>query len=320
MPGENIPDWSTTAASNATADSSINWAEGMARATVNDSARSMMAAIAKKRNLENGSITTAGTANAQTVTSGLSYTSVPTGLIIRVKIGTSLTNTSTASLNMDGIGAVTILTQSAAALTGGELLAGSYYSFRYDGTNWILLDGRNTGRTLLSQQSASASSTIDFTGLDSTYDRYQIDVISVAPATDGVYLFLNVGTGGGPTYQASNYTWGIQTIGPSGSVVNGSTSDAITTTIPLTRHTGTLIGNNTGEHVALTLNFQVPGSSIIPSFQWAGRFIQQDGTSVATYGAAAYTVAGAFTALRFAMSSGNIASGTFNLWGWRKTP
>jgi hypothetical protein len=31
MPGENIQDWSPTATSNATADSSINWAEGMAR-------------------------------------------------------------------------------------------------------------------------------------------------------------------------------------------------------------------------------------------------------------------------------------------------
>lgn len=38
--------WSTTAANNATADPSINWAEGQAPSTVNDSARAMMAAIA----------------------------------------------------------------------------------------------------------------------------------------------------------------------------------------------------------------------------------------------------------------------------------
>lgn len=38
--------WSTTAANNATADSSINWQEGQAPSTVNDSARAMMAAIA----------------------------------------------------------------------------------------------------------------------------------------------------------------------------------------------------------------------------------------------------------------------------------
>lgn len=38
--------WSTTAASNATADPSINWQEGQAPSTVNDSARAMMAAVA----------------------------------------------------------------------------------------------------------------------------------------------------------------------------------------------------------------------------------------------------------------------------------
>ncbi|WP_343654534.1 tail fiber domain-containing protein [Paraburkholderia caribensis] len=38
--------WSTTAAANATADPTINWQEGQAPSTINDSARAMMAAIA----------------------------------------------------------------------------------------------------------------------------------------------------------------------------------------------------------------------------------------------------------------------------------
>lgn len=137
MPGENIQDWSTTAATNSSADSSINWAEGQNPSTVNNSARSMMAAVAKSRNLLNGSITTGGSANAQTVTSGLTYISVPTGLLLYVKIG--FTNTLTATLNLDGIGAVTIKDQSGNNLAGGELLLNSYCNFRYNGTNWVLL-------------------------------------------------------------------------------------------------------------------------------------------------------------------------------------
>jgi len=39
--------WSATAATNATADSAVNWAEGQAPSSVNDSARAMMAAMAK---------------------------------------------------------------------------------------------------------------------------------------------------------------------------------------------------------------------------------------------------------------------------------
>src|SRR5260221_7335031 len=123
MPGEDFQSWSVTAASNATADTGINWAEGQTRASVNNSARSMMAAMAKWRNLLNGSITTGGTANAQTFSSGIGYTgAVPTGLYVRLKIGPALTNTSaTVTLNMDGIGAVTVLKQSGAALWIGGL-------------------------------------------------------------------------------------------------------------------------------------------------------------------------------------------------------
>src|SRR4249920_1196276 len=116
MPGENIQDWSITAASNATADTSINWAEGQARASVNDSARSMMAAHAKNRNLQNGSIVTSGTVNAHAFFSGLDYTTVPTGLRVLLKIGPALTNTAAATLNMDNIGAVAIKDNLAAAL------------------------------------------------------------------------------------------------------------------------------------------------------------------------------------------------------------
>ena len=136
MPGENIMDWSLTAANNGTADSSINWAEGQARASVNDSARSMMAALAKHRNLTNGSITTAGT-NTVTFTSGLSYTAVPTGLQVRLCMGG--TNTGAATLNMDGIGAVAIARSDGSALQGGELILGEYREFRYDSVKWLLL-------------------------------------------------------------------------------------------------------------------------------------------------------------------------------------
>jgi hypothetical protein len=140
MPGENIQDWSVTAANNGTADSAINWAEGQARNTVNNSARSMMAAHAKQRNLQNGSIVTSGTANAQAFFSGLNYTApIPTGLRVLLKIGPTLTNTAAATLEMDGLGPVAIKSIYGTPLTGGEMLAGSYAEFLYDGTNWLLL-------------------------------------------------------------------------------------------------------------------------------------------------------------------------------------
>jgi len=140
MPGENIQDWSTAAANNGTADSAINWAEGQPRNTVNNSARSMMAAIAKDRNLQNSSIVTGGSANAQTFFSGLNYTApIPTGLRVLLKIGPSLTNTAAVTLEMDGLGPVAIKDQLGADLAAGAIVADTRVEFIYSGTNWILL-------------------------------------------------------------------------------------------------------------------------------------------------------------------------------------
>jgi len=138
-PGEDLQSWSTTAASNGTADPLIDWHECQARASVNNSARSMLAAHAKNRNLLNGSIVTTGAANAQQFLSGLTYTTVPTNLVVRLKIGSGLTNTSSVTLNMDGIGDVLVKTASGDSLLGNEFPADNYVDLVYNGTNWIFL-------------------------------------------------------------------------------------------------------------------------------------------------------------------------------------
>ena len=69
MPKITLYKWSQTAASNATADPSINWQEGQAPSSVNNSARAMMASVAKHRDDIAGAIVTGGTATAYTVSS-----------------------------------------------------------------------------------------------------------------------------------------------------------------------------------------------------------------------------------------------------------
>lgn len=136
-PGENIQSWSKTAANNDLADILINWRENMPRAAVNDSARSLMAAVAKDRDIQNGSITVAGTANALTFVSGIGFTEVPSYL--RVLLTLAAANTGSATLNMDGIGDVTIKNAFGANLLPGDLKANFLAEFIYNGTNWILL-------------------------------------------------------------------------------------------------------------------------------------------------------------------------------------
>jgi hypothetical protein len=141
-PGEDIQSWSVTAADNGSADPLINWVEGQTRASVNNSSRSEMAAHAKHRNLLNGSIVTTGTGNAQAFLSGLNYTSAPTGLTARLKVGGGLTNDASITLNMDGIGDVLVKTATGDNLKGGEFVADGYVDLLYNGTNWVFLYGR----------------------------------------------------------------------------------------------------------------------------------------------------------------------------------
>src|SRR5262245_59731887 len=141
-PGEDIQSWSVTASNNGTADPLINWAEGQTRASVNNSSRAEMAAHAKQRNLNNGSIVTTGSANAQAFVSGLTYTTIPTGLRCTLKVGAGLTNTTVMTLNMDGLGAITVKTADGIDLAGGEFVANTYVDLLYNGTNWIFLYGQ----------------------------------------------------------------------------------------------------------------------------------------------------------------------------------
>ncbi len=61
--------WSLVAAQNATADSTVGWAEGMAPSQVNDSARAMMAATRAWVNDISGATVTGGTSTAYTLAS-----------------------------------------------------------------------------------------------------------------------------------------------------------------------------------------------------------------------------------------------------------
>ena len=91
--GKAIFDWSTTAASNASADTSINWAEGQSAASVNNSARALMARVAAFVQGLGATLTVGGSSNAYTITSasGHAVTSYAAGMIVALK--TNFTNT-----------------------------------------------------------------------------------------------------------------------------------------------------------------------------------------------------------------------------------
>ncbi|PDT58882.1 phage tail protein [Bradyrhizobium diazoefficiens] len=132
--------WSQTASNNATQDSNINWAEGQAPSSVNDSARSMMASTARWRDDISGAITTGGTSTAYTVSSNQSFDSLSrlAGQVIAFTPHTTNTAGSpNVTLNVDGLGAKSIQVGPNVEIPAGFLVSGSPYVALYNATNGV---------------------------------------------------------------------------------------------------------------------------------------------------------------------------------------
>ncbi len=118
--------WSRTASSNATADGSINWAEGQAPSTVNNSARAMMAAAAKYRDDVSGAIVTTGGFTAFAVASYQAFDTLAHLDGAMIAFTPHVTNAAgPVTLNVDGLGAKPLrLSPSGADLPAGTLVQG----------------------------------------------------------------------------------------------------------------------------------------------------------------------------------------------------
>jgi microcystin-dependent protein len=132
--------WSKTASNNATADGTINWAEGQAPSSVNDSARAMMAAAAKYRDDVAGTVTTGGTSTAYTLTSNQGFDSLANMSGKMVAFIPHATNGATVTLNVDGLGAKALRSAPSVELPAGVLIQGTPYCAVYNNstTEWIL--------------------------------------------------------------------------------------------------------------------------------------------------------------------------------------
>ena len=139
--GASIWQWSTTAGSNANADPSINWAEGMAPSAVNDSARAMMAALASWRNDISATNTTGGSSTAYTLTTSEGVNTTPANGQMLAAIFHA-TNGVAPTLTVDG-GTTYPIWLNGAAVSAATLVAGSPYRFAFNSANsaWYLEGG-----------------------------------------------------------------------------------------------------------------------------------------------------------------------------------
>ena len=124
--------WSQTASVDATADNTINWAEGQAPSSVNDSARAMMAATAKYRDDIAGAIVTAGTSTAYTVFSYQVFDTLADLSGQMIAFTPHVTNGATVTLNVDSLGARPLRSSPNVELLAGTIVQGTPYVATYN--------------------------------------------------------------------------------------------------------------------------------------------------------------------------------------------
>lgn len=130
--------WSQTAASNATIDTNINWAESMAPSAVNDSARAVMASVAKWRDDNNGTLVTSGTTSAFTLVTNQVESALTAGFTIAAQFHASCD--ASATIAVDGLAAKPLRVYPGVTLNANDLGGGSVHRFTYSTTGtgeWV---------------------------------------------------------------------------------------------------------------------------------------------------------------------------------------
>lgn len=186
--------WNRTAASNATADPAINWAEGMAPSAVNDSARAMMASTAAFRDDISGAIVTAGTSTAYTVTSYQVFDTLAhmNGAMIAFTPHATSTNTigNDVTLNVDGLGAKSIRPSPNVALPGGSLILGTPYVATYNNSDgvWYLQGGAANAYSI------PLAGFLDYAGTTAPNSAFVLPIGQAISRTTYATLFTLIGT------------------------------------------------------------------------------------------------------------------------------
>ncbi|WP_439403001.1 phage tail protein [Bradyrhizobium sp. DASA03068] len=185
--------WSQTASADATADSTINWAEGQSPSSVNDSARAMMAAIAKYRDDVGGAIVTIGSSTAYAVNTYQVFQSLSqlNGQVIAfTPHATNGAGSPNVTLNVDGLGAKSIQLSPGVELPAGTLIQGSPYVVLYNAANGIFYLHNFFGNPYLIPIGAS----IDFWGSTAPNSSFVLPYGQAISRTTYAILFSLLGT------------------------------------------------------------------------------------------------------------------------------
>ncbi len=175
------------------------------------------------------------------------------------------------------------------------------------------------GMTLISEQTASGSATLDFTsGIDSTYDSYVFKFINIHPSIDGAQFLFNMSTDGGSNYNVTKTTTVFRSIHTETDAI-ALISYRTATDLAQSSSYQTIndnIGSDNDQSLSGNLTIYNPSSdTFVKHFLCVNNTSKQDDNLQQLFIAGYGNTTSAVDAVRFQMSSGNIDSGVIKLYG-----
>tara|TARA_R100001015_G_C4496723_1_gene72551 strand:- start:39 stop:626 length:588 start_codon:yes stop_codon:yes gene_type:complete len=176
---------------------------------------------------------------------------------------------------------------------------------------------------LISEQTASSSSTIDFTsGIDSTYKEYQFHFIDIHPQTDAASLVFQADTGTNTNYNQTMTTTMFRSYHSEdgsqsglGYITTSGEDQAQETNFQKLIH-GSAIGNDNDQSgIGILQVFEPSSSTFVKHFISRTNAVHQSDISMDMYVAGYFNTTTALTRFRFKMDSGNMDSGTIKMYG-----
>ncbi len=187
-----------------------------------------------------------------------------------------------------------------------------------NGPGTIMISSTATGAwTFIVAVTASTSASVEFTDLSPNFCMFMIVLKNIAPDTDEVSLIMRTSSNNGVSYDsgASQYEWGnlVGLFQPQFQLSGeeGDTEIHITGT-----HLDGLIGNGANQNLSGFIYIYDPLSTEFTRLTSTGTLTSGFNDAGIAYSAGGTRLSAALVnAVQFSMSSGNIASGTFALYG-----
>ena len=174
--------------------------------------------------------------------------------------------------------------------------------------------GGGGGTEFISSTDISNASTFDFTSFDaSKYDIYKLFFSNIIPANDGAFLKMYSSSNGGSSYDTT-YVYSHATIFmQSGGFTQATGTMSSSNMMQLTHG----IGTDTGEEGGGSIEITIFGAHLVQHtlFQFRSYYSGSNAAKHQLLGGATRETAADVDAVRFELSAGNIASGTFTAYG-----